>query len=136
MSEESDWTDETGEDDDDMDYEPTTEGEGEDIRDILQLLEEEAEEEDDDEEYHGMILCGFGSFLALIKLDAEYGYTMIEVGIDDEGEATETEAPQDANAARAHGGRNISAISITLTQLTIPFSLGCGPESTNPSVAG
>jgi len=67
LSEESDWTDETGEDDDDMDYEPTTEGEGEDVRDILQLLEEEAED-DDDEEYHGIILCGFGSFLALITI--------------------------------------------------------------------
>jgi hypothetical protein len=51
-TEENEWMDEAGEDDD-MDYEPTTEGESEDMPDIFQQLLEAAEEGDD--EFHGMM---------------------------------------------------------------------------------
>jgi hypothetical protein len=53
-TEENDWTDDIGEDDD-MDYEPTTEGESEDMPDIFQQLLEAAEEDGDDDgdEFHG-----------------------------------------------------------------------------------
>jgi hypothetical protein len=55
-TEENEWTDETGEDDD-MEYEPTTEGEGEDMPNIFQQLLDAAEEEGDDgDEYHGMLV--------------------------------------------------------------------------------
>ena len=47
-TEENDWTDDNGEDDD-MDYEPTTEGESEDMPDIFQQLLEAAEEDEDDD---------------------------------------------------------------------------------------
>ena len=77
-----------------MDYEPTTEGESEDMPDIFQqLLEaaEDGEDDDEDDEFNGL-------------MDAEQGYTTIEVEIGgDEGDATETEGPQDAAAVRAHG---------------------------------
>lgn len=42
-----------------MEYEPTTEGESEDMPDIFQQLLEAAEEEDEEEdEYHGMMAYG------------------------------------------------------------------------------
>jgi hypothetical protein len=67
-TEENKWTDETGEDDD-MDYEPTTEGESEDMPDIFRQLLEEAEEaeegEYDDDEYHGTMAHGPDRLLAL-----------------------------------------------------------------------
>lgn len=74
MTEESDWTDETGEDDDDMEYEPTTEEDGEDMRDIFQLLqEEEGVDDDGNEEYHGMKLYGSCSFHVLIMIRCRTG---------------------------------------------------------------
>jgi hypothetical protein len=49
-----------------MDYEPTTEGESEDIPDIFQqLLEAAEEEEDDDDEFHGLIEHSLDNILAL-----------------------------------------------------------------------
>ena len=72
MSKESDWTNETGEDDDDMEYEPTAEEEGEDMRDMSHLLEEEVDE-DDDQEYHGIILCISYIFHALIMIRCRTG---------------------------------------------------------------
>jgi len=60
--------DETGLDDD-MDYEPTTEGESEDMPDIIQQLLEAAEEadddDDDDDEFHGLTEHNPDRFLSL-----------------------------------------------------------------------
>jgi hypothetical protein len=66
-AEENEWADETG-GDDDMDYEPTTEGESEDMPDIFQQLLEAAEEEDDgdeDDEFHGLMEDSPAKILAL-----------------------------------------------------------------------
>jgi hypothetical protein len=51
-----------------MDYEPTTEGESENMPDIFQQLLEAAEEEDggdEDDEFHGMMEHSRDKFLAL-----------------------------------------------------------------------
>lgn len=58
--------DESGSDDD-MDYEPTTEGESEDMPDIIQQLLEAAEEadEDEDDEFHGLTEHNPDRFLSL-----------------------------------------------------------------------
>lgn len=49
-----------------MDYEPTMEGEREDMSDIFQqLLEVAAAEEEGDDEYHGMMTHGFERLLSL-----------------------------------------------------------------------
>jgi hypothetical protein len=67
-TEENDWTDDNGEDDD-MDYEPTTEGESEDMPDIFQQLLEAAEEDEDDDsdEFHGSTEHSLGNLLALTR---------------------------------------------------------------------
>ena len=89
-----------------MEYEPTTEGESEDMPDIFQQLLEAAEEEDDDgdDEFHGLMQHKPNTLLVLTPLDAEQGYSTIEVDIGgDDGDATETEDPQDAAAVQARG---------------------------------
>jgi hypothetical protein len=113
LGEENEWTDDTGDGDNDMEYQPTTEGDGEEMEEILEQLPGEEEDEmdeeegeEDDDEYHGMIVYPFNdivvNFCCLADAAETIGYSTVELEFEN-GNFAEGETVQNGMADHTQG---------------------------------